>query len=260
MSDPWFSNLYLFRRVHDYRVRPGPYACVSGRTYDGARHLLPLFELNEASDAVLRGLLIDHRCFYPLSESQVQRLDANRFEWFSSRDDADYLYSADCFRDYRGRSLKEKRQLVMRLLATHEVQSEPYKEVSAPLALEVVRGWMAAKGKSQGEADEEECVEALGLSSRLGLTGFIYRVDGALAGFILAQRIQPGVFVMRFANGLDRFKGIYQYMFQHFCAVTPTAMWLNFEQDMGLPNLRRTKLSYHPLALVPKYRVALRSL
>jgi hypothetical protein len=34
--------------------------------------------------------------------------------------------------------------------------------------------------------------------------------------------------------------------------------WLNFEQDMGLANFRRTKLSYRPVALLSKFRVRLR--
>jgi hypothetical protein len=64
---------------------------------------------------------------------------------------------------------------------------------------------------------------------------------------------------MRFAKGLDRCKGIYQHMFQHFCQAMPAVGWLNFEQDMGLANFRRSKLSYQPSALIDKYRVTLLS-
>ena len=61
-------------------------------------------------------------------------------------------------------------------------------------------------------------------------------------GFVLAQELQPGVFVMRFAKGLDSHVGIYPYMFQHFCRrFGRPVRWLNFEQDMGLPGFRRSK-------------------
>jgi hypothetical protein len=64
---------------------------------------------------------------------------------------------------------------------------------------------------------------------------------------------------MRFAKGRNAFKGIYQYMFHHFCThFDRTVKWLNFEQDMGLANFRRTKLSYRPAALLSKFRVRLR--
>jgi uncharacterized protein len=93
--------------------------------------------------------------------------------------------------------------------------------------------------------------------SALGLHGFIHHADGHPAGVLLAQPIQPGVWGMRLAKGLNRFKGIYQHMFQHFCAAMPQVQWLNFEQDMGLPGFRKTKLSYPPSALIPKFRLRL---
>jgi hypothetical protein len=34
--------------------------------------------------------------------------------------------------------------------------------------------------------------------------------------------------------------------------------WLNFKQDLGLANLKRTRLSYQPNALLPKFRARLR--
>ena len=48
-------------------------------------------------------------------------------------------------------------------------------------------------------------------------------------------------------------------MFHHFCThFDGPVHWLNFEQDMGLPNFRRTKLSYQPAELLAKFRVSLR--
>ncbi|EHP40884.1 hypothetical protein OR16_23403 [Cupriavidus basilensis OR16] len=91
------------------------------------------------------------------------------------------------------------------------------------------------------------------------MEGFLYEVAGQPVGFVLAQEIRPAVFAMRFAKGLAAYKGIYQYMFHHFCAAFPRPVaWLNFEQDMGLDNFRQTKLSYAPSALLPKFRVRLR--
>ena len=257
-SDPVFANLYLFRHVHDYRLLPGPLACISGRTYDGASHLLPLFELQSAPIDTLRELLDGHDFFYPLAQAQVDALDPRSFAFTALRDDADYLYPAAHFRHYRGTALNKKRNLVTQLLATHTVTAEPYSAKCVADALPVLKGWMQAKGKAAGEADEIACTEALHLAGRLGLHGYLYSVDAEPAGFVLAQAIQPGVWVMRFAKGLNRFKGIYQYMFQHFCTAMPEVQWLNFEQDLGLANFRRTKLSYQPSALIPKFRVRLR--
>lgn len=256
LSEFSFTNLYLFRREHDYRYLAGAYPCISGRTYDGARHLLPLFALHEAPPATLCSLLRGHDCFYPLTHAQVARLDPECFAASASRDDADYLYRADSFRHYRGSVLAKKRNLVKQLLASGSVRASRYSQAWQADALAVLQGWMADKGKQPGEADQLASIEALTRADQLGLEGFVYHLDGQPAGFLLAEEVQAGVFIMRFAKGLDAFKGIYQYMFQHFCASFDRPVhWLNFEQDLGLANFRRTKLSYQPAALLSKFRV-----
>src|SRR2546423_8643591 len=212
LSDPWFANLYLFRRVHDWRLIRGPLPCVSGRTYDGARILVPLFDLESAPHEALRDLLRDHDAFAPLSDAQAARLDPSRFRLQHRRDDADYLYPVEHFLHYRGTALNKKRNLLKQLHSAHAVESVSYTEALADQAREVLSGWMQAKGKRPGETDDAACLEALSLSGMLGLHGFLHRVDGAPVGFVLAQRIRPGVAVMRFAKGLDTFKGIYQHM------------------------------------------------
>ena len=259
LSDHAFSNLYLFRQVHAYRYLPGRHPCVSGRTYDGVRHLLPLFHLHEVPVAEARALLRDHDCFYPVARRDADRLDPQVFVRSESRDDADYLYAAASFRGYRGAALGKKRNLMNQLLAAHELGCKPYSGELRDDATAVLDAWMHDKAKGKGEADQAACIEALQHAAEFGLEGFVHYADGRPAGFLLAQEIQPAVFVMRFAKGMNAFKGIYQYMFHHFCTRFDRPVdWLNFEQDMGLANFRRTKLSYRPVSLLSKFRVRLR--
>jgi len=127
---------------------------------------------------------------------------------------------------------------------------------SADAARQVLQGWMAQKGKAHGEADETACIEAIANAAVFGLEGFVHFAGDQPVGFVLAQELQPGVFVMRFAKGLDSHVGIYPYMFQHFCRhFARPVRWLNFEQDMGLPGFRRSKRSYGPAGLISKLRL-----
>lgn len=259
LSDLSFSNLYLFRAAHGYRFVDGNWPHVSGRTYDGTRHLLPLFDLRAVPPGQLQELLGSNECFSPLSQAQVDQLDAERFSWCDVRDDADYLYPAENFRTYHGTLLRKKASLMRQLLARHTLRSERYTTALRGDALAVLQVWMRDKGRAPGEADEAPCIEALSLAGSLGLEGFVHWVDGEPAGFVLAEELQPGVFAMRFAKGLVRCKGIAQYMFSHFCTRFERPVhWLNFEQDLGLQRFRQTKLSYAPQALLRKYRVRLR--
>lgn len=258
LSEYSFTNLWLFRREHQYRFTDGDWPFISGLTYDGARHAMPLFALTSAPACVLDALLVQHDCLYPVSLAQARLLDPLRYRHEASRDDADYLFPADHFRHYRGALLNKKRNLMKQLLRSHSVQAEPYSQDWQAQAQVVLAAWMREKGKPEGGADEQACKDALAEAAALGLEGFGYHVDGEPAGFVLAEALQPGVYAMRFAKSLGRFKGLAQYMFHHFCTERAEVNWLNFEQDLGLPNFRQTKQSYQPTALLDKSRVSAR--
>ncbi|MDB5875197.1 MAG: hypothetical protein JWQ07_4639 [Ramlibacter sp.] len=251
-----FGNLWLFRQAHRWRFHEGRWPFISGISYDGQPHALPLFKLSSAPAPVLHDLLVRHGCIFPLREDEMALLDGSRFRFASNRNDADYLYPAEQFRQYRGRALQKKRNLMAQLQTAHALFVQTYTTALREEALQVLEGWMHDKHKQPGETDDGPCREALALAPQLGLEGFLYRASGEVAGFLLAQELQPGVWVVRFAKGLVRFKGIAQFMFHHFASRPDRKVdWLNFEQDLGLPNFRRTKLSYRPATLLPKWRL-----
>ena len=257
LADLSYSNLWLFRRPHNYRFHAGPWPCISGLSYDGQRHALPLFDVRDAPAQVIDALLASFDCLYPLSEREARHFDPARYRMETQRDDADYLYSADQFCRYPGRLLQKKRNLMAQLQAMHSVTAQPYSSALQGAALQVLQGWLCDKAKAAGAADDLPCREALALAPQLGLSGFVYWADAQPAGFLLAETVQPGVVVVRFAKALVKFKGMAQFMFHHFALNAPgPVQWLNFEQDMGLANFRRTKLSYQPVQMIQKWRVS----
>ena len=259
LSEFAFSNLYLFRRAHAYRFLRGPWPCIAGVTYDGVPHLMPLFDIGMAPISVLKDLLREHDCFFPVPAFTAAALDASLFTVMQCEDDADYLYAAQNFRDYRGELLRKKRQLMQQLLRQWQVTTHPLSPDRIDDAESLLATWMQDKEKVQGEADESACREALQLIGRFGFDTRIYYANGNPAGFLIAQRLSTDTVAMRFAKGSDSYKGIYQYMFHHYCMQQQDIAWVNFEQDIGLPNFRQTKRSYQPHAMLQKCRIALRT-
>ncbi len=259
IADLSAPNQWLFRRVHQARLLDqGAHArwpAISSLSYDGERLLCPLFDAAAVPGPDWPALLQGHAGLFPLTGREAQRLDPALWQLEQRRDDADYLYPADHFRQYRGTALQKKRNLMKQCLAAHRIEVLPYTPALQHEALAVLGGWVQDKAKAAGEADDLPCRDALALSDRLGLQGFLHRADGLAAGFVLAEWLQPGVAVVRFAKGLARIKGISQWMFHHLACNAPQPLdWLNFEQDLGLANFRRTKQSYQPAALLPKWR------
>lgn len=255
LSDLSFPNLYLFRHPHQYQWRDGPWPALRGLTYDGMRHVLPLFDLDDAPEAALRALLQDADGFFPLALAEVARLRPGRFEARAHDDDADYLYPADNFRHYRGPALRKKRALMQRLLASGRPERRALTAAEVPLALQVLARWREDRGKAEGEADDGPCREALARAGEFALEGRLYLAQGRPVGFLLTEALAPGVRAVRFAKGLDSHVGLYPFMFHDLCAADPSLQWVNFEQDLGLPNFRQAKRAYAPWQALAKYRI-----
>jgi hypothetical protein len=257
LADLSYANLWLFRRAHGYRFHEGDWPCISGHSYDGRPHAIPLFPLAQAPLPALREMAQRHGSLFPLAEHEALALQAQGFVLSANPEDADYLYRAAQMRDYPGRLLRKKRALVAQLQQAHCLAVQPYSPALEADALAVLAQWLADKGKATGEADDLPTREALARAPELGLHGFVHCADGEPAGLVLAEELQAGVWVMRFAKSLARFKGMAPHMFQHFAAHAPRpALWLNFEQDLGLPNFRRSKQSYQPERLLAKWRAS----
>jgi hypothetical protein len=259
-SDATFSNLLLFRDAHAYRFHPGPWPCIAGRSYDGAAIVVPLFDVASAPLPVLRDLQGHDAWFYPVADPVLARFDAELVEFRSLRDDADYLYAAAAFVDYDGPGLGAKRHAVERLLLSERIEVQPLDAANRDAALSVLDGWCQDKGFTATEADAPACREALETLAPGGaLFGFLHRAGGVPAGFVLVEPLNPGVLAVRFAKGRIRFEGIFAYLFQDLVRrLGAGTLWLNFEQDLGKPNFRRTKLSFRPAALLAKHRVRVR--
>jgi hypothetical protein len=259
ISEYEFANLYLFRKIHGYRLvsdRSGPLG-ISGKTYDGAACFMPLFDPGDAEAAELFRLIRDDACFYPISCEDLVHFDPNLFAVDSNPADTDYVFRAEKLRSYPGRRLAKKRNLVKQFLEAHTPSASAYSVRLKNEAGEVLEKWQQEAGKPRSATDYFPALEALDLNSRLGLFGRVYFSGNEPAGFVLAGENKAHMCTIHFAKGLRRFKGIYPYMFTEFAKwLGPRYSYYNFEQDLGSPNFRRTKRSYQPDRLLVKYRVS----
>jgi hypothetical protein len=256
-SDLTFENLYLFRAAHCYGYVPGAYPFIGGRTYDGVSHLIALFDLTELTPLALAELLQPGEWFYPVPAQIAQRLHSKNFECMALREDSDYLYLASDFVGYHTKPLRGQRAAVRKLKERHVITQQDVRHDGATDAFAVLDRWMAEKELAEDAADCIPCREALRPPQGLNpLAGTIYYADGQPAGFLLSEQLNPHVRVVRFVKGLSAFDGIYPHMFQQLCVGNAGSLrWLNFEQDLGKPNFRKSKLSYGPASLLEKFRV-----
>ena len=257
LSEYSFANLYLFRIIHDYQVlTEGQEIFVIGKTYDGQRYVMPTAEPDSSTAQKILDLAREYDCIFPIPEEWLKYFDGNNVRQEFLEGDSDYIFRAEKIATYRGQKLHSKKNLLNQFLSLYSPRPLPLTRERMSDALNILESWQTDTGESHSATDYVACREAFELYDELVLCGGIYYVNDEPAGFIIGEEITDSMFTLHFAKGKRKFKGMYQYMYNHFVNILPKKYEeLNFEQDMGNLALRIAKSSYHPDRLLRKYRI-----
>jgi uncharacterized protein len=250
LSEYNFSNLLLFRKIHNYELvfLDNGHCIILGLSRAKEPYLMP-FTYPYSMELLLTLMKEFHSSYiYPIPEErfdeikkygEVQVLD----------EESDYLYDRDLIQTLRGRHLDGQRNHVRNLLSEHTLRMEHIQEHNIEHAFQVLKGWASQK-KPYEQTDFEECQEALHLFSKLSLQGWLFFVDDKPSGFLLGEPLTEEVFLYHFIKTLP-FKGLAPCIFQEVAKDLPQQYkYLNWEQDLGLPGLRKFKKSFFPLKLL----------
>jgi hypothetical protein len=78
-------------------------------------------------------------------------------------------------------------------------------------------------------------------------------VDNEIIAFTYGSPINHRTFGIHVEKANIRFDGVFSVINQEFASRIPEQFqYINREEDLGIPGLRRSKLSYHPVILLEK--------
>lgn len=259
ISELTFANLYLFRRAHSYKLaRCGNSHVILGRGYDGSEYFLPPLDGNVAEALAI--LMQDGLVLYgaDLEFVEIHLKGRDDVEVVEDRDAFDYLYLRKSLAELPGKLYHKKKNRINYFSARHAYLVEPFSENHVDGALTLLEQWRHVKSSIDGSSLELEvaaCAEGLNLAERLGLEGVVVLVDGVVRAFALGERLNASTSVCHFEKADPFMEGLYQLVDREFnlrCFTDCTHV--NREQDLGESNLRKSKLSYHPVELIRKFR------
>ena len=178
-----------------------------------------------------------------------------------SRDHFDYVYGREDLAALSGRKYHSKRNFVNTFLRSYSFSYETLTEEHVPECLELAGKWckMRACEEDMNLMGEWRAIhEALPHFRTLGLRGGVVRVGKTVEAFTLGEFLNKETAVVHIEKANPELRGLYALINQQFCENEwADATYINREQDLGEPGLRKAKLSYHPVRLVEKYRIRL---
>ncbi|MCM8789551.1 MAG: phosphatidylglycerol lysyltransferase domain-containing protein [Candidatus Omnitrophica bacterium] len=96
---------------------------------------------------------------------------------------------------------------------------------------------------------------ALDNFTQLNLSGRLVKIDSKLKGFTLGYSLNKNTFCILYEITDLSIKGLAQFIFAKFCQDLKDYKYINIMDDSDLENLKRVKLSYHPVKFIPSYIV-----
>ena len=192
----------------------------------------------------------------------LERYCPGKFRFHADRDSFDYVYKIEDLAFLKGKRYQSKRNFCNRFWnANPHCQLVPITRELLPQVQAMLDRWY--RDRLQEDPYQDFLLEQLALNrafSRwdcLGLEGMALTDGDQVLAFSMASPLGKDTFDIHFEKALDVAEGAYaainQGFARHLMEKYPQVQWLNREDDMGIPGLRKAKLSYHPDHMVEKY-------
>lgn len=198
-------------------------------------------------------------CFYGIVPELKEMLDKvypEVFEYEEDRDYFDYLYLRKDLAELKGKDYQTKRNHVNKFKKRYDFRFLPLTAEMVPDCLQLYREWCGERLCEEDEGLEQErqaLTYGLERFEELGITGGSLWVEGKMIAFTFGAPVNYDTFCIHAEKALGSFEGAYNTINQEFAQYLPERfVYLNREEDLGLPGLRKAKMSYRPVRMLEK--------
>ncbi|MBR5068679.1 MAG: DUF2156 domain-containing protein [Bacteroidales bacterium] len=194
-----------------------------------------------------------------LEDSQVAQLSARlscvpfSFSVEPVRDQYDYIYRRTDLTTLHGKHLNAKRNHIHRFRAEHpDFEYRPLRPEFFDECRRLTEIWQEDKDDSDTIDVEKQVMETIFSNwDALGMIGGCIFVDGRMVAFTYGSVVTTDTFDVCVEKADRHVEGAFAIINQQFAEHLPEQyIYLNREEDMGIPGLRQAKLSYHPEILL----------
>ncbi|NVN96234.1 MAG: DUF2156 domain-containing protein [Bacteroidetes bacterium] len=199
---------------------------------------------------------------YGVDERFIERHPefTSHFEIINDLGFANYIYKAEDLALLQGRNYAKKRNLISQAENAYQWSANPIKNDCLSKCIELLE---QICHDDHIEEDEGLMNERLALDftlrnfSELKQKGLVIRVDDKPVAFSIFEELNPDTAVIHFEKADRSYKGLYQLINHETSRILLESgyKFINREEDINLPGLRKAKQSYYPIELRPAYQL-----
>ena len=194
----------------------------------------------------------------------LQQVFPHRFSFTEDRDSADYVYEAEALATLSGNKFHGKKNHCNRFMKSYpDWRFEPLRKEHASVCMELLNQWEAARDEvvtGEQRVEPRAVARAFAAYNEMDMDGGILFVGDQPVAFTLGEKVGQDGFDVHFEKADTSYEGAYTMINREFVRslldTYPELKYINREEDMGVPNLRKAKLSYKPAFMLMKYTAA----
>lgn len=178
----------------------------------------------------------------------------------------DYIYDLDELSKMEGGEFHNKRNLANRFEKENEFTVEIYESLDKNIheqIIDLVHLWAERKLRSLSDFEDElkaigNTIEITHLTRLVIITLF---VNKKMIGFTISELLSNDYCIIHFEKTDPNFKGISEYLMRKTAEILKSRgyHYLNYQQDLGIEGLRKSKMSYGPKFFLKKYTISPKS-
>jgi len=180
------------------------------------------------------------------------------FSCAPDRDNDDYVYAAQDLIALAGKKYDGKRNRIRKFERSHAHRYVRLTPEALPACQRLFEEWLKDKGCATPliRAQQDAIQEALTHFAALEIAGGAIEVEGQIAAFSIGERLSAETAVIHIEIVSPRYDGLSQLINRELVKNALSSFaFVNREQDLGDPGLRRAKLSYQPHHMVEKHHI-----
>jgi hypothetical protein len=261
-----FGNIFIWSDIYATKVAFFNGGLAIRHDKNGVGYLFPVGEYNlkTAIDLLLCDAREEGDVFkiYAADKEDFSRVDdifPGVFEFKEERDYAEYIYLSSNLINLKGKKYQKKRNHISRFLR----EQPNYKfcridESNISRVCEMNDNWNSMYGCDDKGLREEHKVTVSALDNffELDFDGGFIENEGKVLAYSIGERINDETYCIHIEKAYHEINGTYAIINRDFAReFCKDYKYINREDDLGVPGLRKSKLSYYPEFITDKITI-----
>lgn len=202
--------------------------------------------------------------FFGLDGDDADELDclfSDKFNIRQERSSFVYVYNKDDLAFLVGKKYQPKRNHISFFQKNNNWSYETMTAENIPECYSMSKKWLEGS-TSEFKSDLEDELKIIKLVfdnfESLDYVGGVLRIDGEVVAYTMGEEMSQDYFCVHFEKAYPDIRGAYPMINQQFVKNELSSYrYIDREDDVGIENLRKAKLSYYPAKLAEKYEARL---